>query len=52
MAVDGIAMVRLLGPQDRLLAQIERQFPLVDMLVRGNEITLDGEPGQIGRAHV
>jgi phosphate starvation-inducible PhoH-like protein len=50
MAVDGIAMVRLLGPQDRLLGQIEQQFPLVEVLVRGNEITLDGEPAQVHAA--
>jgi len=40
--VDGVAMVRLLGPQDRLLKTIEAQHPLVVVLVRGNEITLDG----------
>jgi len=50
MAVDGIAMVRLLGPQDRLLSQIEKQFPLVEVLVRGNEIRLDGEPAQVRAA--
>ncbi|MDH2442444.1 PhoH family protein [Amnibacterium sp. CER49] len=50
MSVDGIAMVRLLGPQDRLLGQIEKQFPLVEVLVRGNEITLVGEPGQVHAA--
>ncbi|MFZ4078519.1 MAG: PhoH family protein, partial [Microbacteriaceae bacterium] len=33
-------MVRLLGPQDRLLTRLEREFPLVDVLVRGNEIRL------------
>jgi phosphate starvation-inducible PhoH-like protein len=51
MSVDGVAMVRLLGPQDRLLTQIEKQFPLVEVLVRGNEITLVGEPGQVQAAH-
>ncbi|HEU4807148.1 MAG TPA: PhoH family protein [Homoserinimonas sp.] len=35
-------MVRLLGPQDRLLLTIEQQFPLVDVMVRGNRITLEG----------
>ena len=35
-------MVRLLGPQDRLLTTIEHQYPGVDVHVRGNEITLDG----------
>jgi phosphate starvation-inducible PhoH-like protein len=41
-AVDGVLMVRLLGPQDRLLRQIEREHPDVDVRVRGNEITLAG----------
>jgi len=40
--VDGIAMVRLLGPQDRLLTTIERQYPVVNVHVRGNEISLSG----------
>ncbi|MHB1172317.1 MAG: PhoH family protein [Lacisediminihabitans sp.] len=46
LRVDGVAMVRLLGPQDRLLKTIEKQFPLVQVLVRGNEITLDGDVRQ------
>jgi phosphate starvation-inducible PhoH-like protein len=41
--VDGIAMVQLLGTQDRLLKVIEAQFPLVRLSVRGNEITLEGD---------
>lgn len=32
-------MVRLLGPQDRLLTQFEHQFPLVNVHVRGNSIS-------------
>ncbi len=44
LEVDGVAMVRLLGPQDRLLHTIERQFPLVNVLVRGNRITLSVDP--------
>lgn len=39
-AIDGIEMVRLLGAQDRLLTTLEKQFPSVDVLVRGNEIRL------------
>lgn len=46
--VDGVAMVRLLGPQDRLLGTIEKQYPAVSVLVRGNEVTLTGEVGQVG----
>ncbi len=48
--VDGIAMVRLLGPQDRLLKTVENQFPLVRVLVRGNEVTLEGNPEQVAAA--
>ncbi|WP_237657217.1 PhoH family protein [Agreia sp. COWG] len=36
-------MVRLLGPQDRLLKTIEKQHPGVSVHVRGNEITLAGD---------
>ncbi len=48
--VDGIAMVRLLGPQDRLLKTVETQYPLVRVLVRGNEVTLEGDAGQVQEA--
>jgi phosphate starvation-inducible PhoH-like protein len=50
LAVDGIAMVRLLGPQDRLLQTIERQHPDVQVLVRGNEITLTGRSADVEAA--
>ena len=33
LQVDGVAMVRLLGPQDRLLTTIEHQFPDVTVMV-------------------
>lgn len=39
---DGVAMVQLLGPQDRLLRMLEKEHPQVQVLVRGNEITLSG----------
>ncbi|MFU8946910.1 PhoH family protein [Mycetocola zhadangensis] len=45
-------MVRLLGAQDRLLSTIETQYPGVSLHVRGNEITLAGEPGQVRAARV
>jgi phosphate starvation-inducible PhoH-like protein len=48
--VDGVAMVRLLGPQDRLLSTIEKQYPLVDVLVRGNRVTLTGDATQVAAA--
>lgn len=48
ITIDGIEMVRLLGPQDRLLTTIERQYPLVDVHVRGNEIRLSSEVSDEG----
>ena len=48
--VDGVAMVRLLGPQDRLLTTIEKQYPLVEVLVSGNQVTLSGDPVQVQAA--
>jgi len=50
IAVDGVAMVRLLGPQDRFLKQIESQFPQVSVLARGNELTLRGDPSSLDAA--
>ncbi len=47
---DGVAMVQLLGPQDRLLRVVEKEHPGVDVHVRGNEITLTGEPGAVAAA--
>ena len=52
MQVDGVAMVRLLGPHDRLLSTIEKQYPLVDVLVRGNEISLSGDAEQVAAARM
>ncbi|MBT2498497.1 PhoH family protein [Agromyces sp. ISL-38] len=43
LTIDGIAMVRLLGPQDRLLSSIEREYPGVEVHVRGNEIAIRGD---------
>ncbi len=49
LRIDGIAMVRLLGPQDRLLTTIEREYPDVEVHVRGNEIAIRGDAEQRGR---
>ncbi|WP_206448594.1 PhoH family protein [Agrococcus sp. KRD186] len=35
-------MVRLLGPQDRLLTRLEHEHPAVQVAVRGNQVTLTG----------
>lgn len=48
--VDGVAMVRLLGPQDRLLTTLEHQYPDVVVLVRGNQVTLEGPAAQVEAA--
>ncbi|MGN6599100.1 MAG: PhoH family protein, partial [Actinomycetes bacterium] len=40
-------MVALLGPRDELLRVVEGAFPGTDILVRGNEITVSGERGDI-----
>jgi phosphate starvation-inducible PhoH-like protein len=46
---NSINMVSLLGPGDEHLALIERAFT-ADVHVRGNQITLTGEPGEIALA--
>jgi len=48
---DGVAMVQLLGPQDRLLRVVEREHPNVEVHVRGNEITLSGDAADVAAAH-
>jgi phosphate starvation-inducible PhoH-like protein len=40
-------MVAVLGPRDELLRVVETAFPTVDISVRGNEISLRGEPGEV-----
>ncbi|MDQ1084119.1 phosphate starvation-inducible PhoH-like protein [Microbacterium proteolyticum] len=50
VAVDGVAMVQLLGPQDRLLRVVEKEHPDVDVHVRGNEITLSGAADKVRAA--
>ena len=47
---DGVAMVQLLGPQDRLLRVVEREHPDVQVHVRGNEITLTGTAEAVANA--
>jgi phosphate starvation-inducible PhoH-like protein len=42
-----IPMVALLGPRDELLATIERNFPRLDVHVRGNEMSLRGESADV-----
>ncbi|GAA1894695.1 PhoH family protein [Lapillicoccus jejuensis] len=42
-----VAMVTLLGPRDELLRTMERAFPRVDVHVRGNELHLTGDRGEV-----
>ena len=48
--IDGIEMVRLLGPQDRLLTRLEREHPEVQVAVRGNLVTLTGPDEEVAVA--
>jgi phosphate starvation-inducible PhoH-like protein len=43
-------MVSLLGSGDELLRVVEQSYPEVDVFVRGNEITMTGDPGDIAEA--
>jgi len=43
-------MVALLGANDENVRQFERDFPDVDVLVRGNEIHLTGDVSEVGLA--
>jgi phosphate starvation-inducible protein PhoH and related proteins len=45
-----VPMVSLLGSGDELLRVVEQSYPRVDLLVRGNEITMTGEPDDIAEA--
>ncbi len=45
--IDGIEMVRLLGPQDRLLTRLEHEHPAVRVAVRGNLVTLEGPEEEV-----
>ena len=44
---DDVDMVTLLGPRDELLRTMERQFPQVQIHVRGNEFTVSGPSAEV-----
>ena len=50
LEIDGIAMVRLLGPHDRFLSTLESKFPAVVVNVRGNIVTLEGDEDEVDNA--
>jgi phosphate starvation-inducible PhoH-like protein len=45
-------MVSVVGPGDELLAVLERMFPTLDILVRGNEFTVNGDAEDVGMFEV
>lgn len=44
---EGISIVTLWGPQDELLRTIERAFPHVELLARGDELHLSGPVAEV-----
>ncbi|HEU5242092.1 MAG TPA: PhoH family protein, partial [Ornithinibacter sp.] len=42
-----VAMVTLLGPRDEMLRTMERQFPHVQIHVRGNEFSVSGPSADV-----
>jgi len=50
LEIDGIAMVRLLGPQDRFLSTLESKFPSTTINVRGNLISIEGDSDEVHNA--
>lgn len=50
MDVDDVAMIRVLGVHDRLLATVEAQCPEVVIVARGNTITVSGSDAKVREA--
>lgn len=48
--IDDVAMIRVLGVQDRVLGEVEKQFPDLNIHARGNRITIDGPPDRADEA--
>ena len=49
--VDDVAMIRVLGVQDRVLSQVEAECPGVVVVARGNSITVSGSEAEVDKAH-
>lgn len=49
--VDDVAMIRVLGVHDRVLGQVEREFPDIRIHARGNRITIEGDAERAQQAH-
>lgn len=50
MDVDDVAMIRVLGIHDRVLAQVEAECPGVVIVARGNVITVSGAKKEVTKA--
>jgi phosphate starvation-inducible protein PhoH and related proteins len=50
MDVDDVAMIRVLGVHDRVLAQVEAECPGVVIVARGNSITVSGAKPEVAKA--
>lgn len=50
MDVDDVAMIRVLGVHDRVLAQVEAECPGVVIVARGNAITVSGAKKDVTKA--
>ena len=48
--IDDVAMIRVLGVHDRVLGEVEKQFPDLNIHARGNRITIDGPPDRADEA--
>lgn len=48
--IDDVAMIRVLGVHDRVLGEVEKQFPDLSIHARGNRITIDGPPDRADEA--
>lgn len=45
--VDDVAMIRVLGVHDRVLQQVEAQFPQLKIVARGNSISVAGQEADV-----
>lgn len=50
MDVDDVAMIRVLGVQDRVLRTVEEQCPEVVIVARGNSIAVSGQEAKVHEA--
>ena len=50
--VEGVDMVNLLGPGDRLLTTLQQEYPDVDIHVRGNTMTLSPATPETDTSHL